>query len=135
MTERSVAHTVVRTIDKVNLWVERGARFVLVPVVFLVCYEVVARYVFDHPTKWAWPIIAQLFVVIGLVSIGYTLKVGGHVSMDVLINTLSERKAAWLRLFTFALVLLGCVFLVWKGGELAWLSIQGRGRIHKSSNR
>lgn len=41
-------------IDTTNDKVGRGVAFLLVPLAIITITEVVARYVFDRPTLWAW---------------------------------------------------------------------------------
>jgi len=86
----------------------------LVPaLIFVLFFEVVARYVFNKPTIWALETSMMIFGSIGSLCWGYTLKIGGHVRVDVFYSMLSRRWRAFidvtlilLFLFPFQLLLI-----------------------------
>ena len=56
----------------------------LLPVMTLVMtYEVISRFVFNHPTIWAWDTNEQLQAVTAVLTGGYVLLVKGHTTMDM----------------------------------------------------
>ena len=80
-------------IDLINRHISNGVSFLFVPMTLIAMYEVVMRYAFDSPTTWAWDINVQLFCAIVVLGAGHTLRQGGHVIMDILVNKLrTERR-------------------------------------------
>lgn len=90
----------------------------------IIVLEVVLRYAFNMPTVWGpgytQRIFGAYFVLIG----AYTLLQGGHVRVDVLLNTRSPRWNALLDLFNYAVLLIWTSALVYEGWHFladAWL--------------
>ena len=111
-------------IDTVNKWIGRAVSFLIVVLTGAVTYEVVARYVFKHPTIWAHETSSMLFGAYILLGGAYTLQVGGHVNMDVVYGRLSGRTKNILDVVTLCIILLLCGVLMWRGGEAAWRSLR-----------
>ena len=78
-------------IDKVNERVGTVVAFGLIVMMFIMLYEVVARYVFDSPTIWAWDVNGLLFSAVLVLGGGYVLLHRGHVRLDILFERLSPR--------------------------------------------
>ncbi|UMZ72627.1 TRAP transporter small permease subunit [Natranaerofaba carboxydovora] len=95
---------IIGVIDKINDYAARAVQwFVLILVVTLV-YEVIMRYVFNSPTLWSFDVSymsASIFLMLGM---GYTLKEGGHVNIDIIVGNLSRRNQAILNLIFFAIL-------------------------------
>jgi len=86
----------------------------LIPVMmFVMVFEVVARYVFDSPTTWAWDVNTQILCFFAVSVGGYTLLHRAHIRSDILYAKWSIKKKAWLDLVTSFLP------LIYLGGALA----------------
>ena len=114
---------VVQSIDKVSDWSGKIIAFLLVGMVGVLLIEVVARYVFGHPTKWAHVSAQLMFAVYAIMLGAYALVHRSHVNMDIFYNRLSERARAVLDLCTSTLFFFWCGILLWFGGEFAAKSI------------
>ncbi|MFQ6122437.1 MAG: TRAP transporter small permease subunit [Dehalococcoidales bacterium] len=111
-------------IEAISLWSGKAVSLILLALIGVITYEVVARYVFDAPTTWAYETIVfsagTLFVIGG----AYTYHLRGHVIVDIVYNMFSPRTKACLDIFvcfTFFLVYVGVVLSM--GGIAAWESI------------
>lgn len=92
----------------------------------VITYEVLARYLFRWPT--VWEIEAAVFLLIFSTFVGstYTLKHGGHISMDMVSQKLNPRSRAYLEVVTSLASLVFCIFVTVKGWEMWWEAyIQG----------
>lgn len=81
-------------IDSINSWVGRLASWLVLILALLNFYEVFMRYVFNHPSIWAYDLsymIGGTFFTLGM---GYTLLKKKHVRVDVFYNNLKKRKKA-----------------------------------------
>jgi TRAP-type C4-dicarboxylate transport system permease small subunit len=92
-------------------------------ITFLTTYEVFARYFFNSPTSWAWPINRQLFAIFALVGGAYTMAHGMHIRIEML----QERFGPGMKLAVRFLSLL-CLFiflgvLVWQGISFGWTAL------------
>ncbi|MBA7704839.1 hypothetical protein ES703_113661 [subsurface metagenome] len=114
---------VLQFIDNLSDWTGRVSSFLIVALAFVVFYEVVARYIFNRPTVWAFETSAMLFGAYIIFGGAYTLYVRGHVNMDVFHERLSSRKKAIIDVITFCFFVLFCGALVWKGWGSAWRSL------------
>ncbi|MGJ7524010.1 TRAP transporter small permease subunit [Variovorax sp. LT1P1] len=102
-----------RTVDGAGLL----AGLLIIPALALIIFEVTARFVFSRPTEWSAEVVQYLFGAIFLLGGAYTLRSGGHVSVDILTSTLDRNGRIYRVLFAFAnLLILGFSAL------LAWLS-------------
>ena len=110
-------------IDRVNDKVGSFASFGIPLLGFLVLYEVIMRYVFNHPTIWVHDTSQFLFGAAYMLGAGYTLLLRGHVNMDMLYARFSKRGKALVDAATGVLVLIFLCVLVWQSGEMAWESV------------
>ncbi len=85
----------VRAIDRLNETVGRLVCFVAAVFAAIIIYDVVMRYVFNAPTRWAFDVSKQLygfyFVMLG----GYALRHQAHVRVDLVTNALSPGVRRW----------------------------------------
>jgi len=106
---------VLRLIDQINILIGKTVSYLIWAGIFVLCFEVVARYVFGQPTLWAHGytqrIFGAYFVLIG----AYTLIKRDHVRVDIFINTPSPRLNAWLDLFNYAFLILWGLVLTREG--------------------
>jgi TRAP-type mannitol/chloroaromatic compound transport system permease small subunit len=70
------------------------AAVLIVPLVVAMCWEVVARYVFDAPTIWAYELAFMLTGAGWMLGMAYTLAKGAHIRIDVLSQWFSPRVKA-----------------------------------------
>ena len=95
-------------VNKLNDWVGRLVCVLILPMIAILLYEVVMRYVFDRPTVWAHETSGMLYTVYFLLGGAYTLRWGGHIQIEFLYVRLSPRKRAildcctWLFFYLFA---------------------------------
>jgi len=109
-------------IDKLNTHV-RIARFLILAMAIIVTLEVILRYVFNHPTLWAWEVNSQLLCASAILAGGYALVNREHVNVDLLYRRFSIRTRAIVDLCTSGLTFLFCGVAVWKMGVMAWDSL------------
>ena len=96
----------------------------LLPMTFLISFDVVMRYILDRPTIWAWDLNIQFLAIMTLGAAGYTQLHNSHVNVDILVMNLKPRTRAIIDLITSPFFFLGVVMLVWKGTEATWMSVR-----------
>ena len=111
-----------RFISTINRVTGQVCSFLMYPLIFVVMFEVIARYVFRHPTMWAHDTSTMIFGAYIVLAGGYTLLYKGHVKVDILFRRLSIRAQAIVDLFTYLLVFFFCSMLLWKGIDMVELS-------------
>lgn len=91
--------------------------------VLIVCQLVFMRYVLNAPTTWQTELVTYLLVGATLIGSPYVLKIGGHVSVDLLPHYLSRTNKRRLETVTTGMGMFVCAVLLWSGCELwydAW---------------
>jgi TRAP-type C4-dicarboxylate transport system permease small subunit len=84
----------------------------------LVVADVVLRRLFNSPLIFADEVAGYLLVLATILSVGYTLKGEGHIQVMILIQRLTHRKLAILRIFWCLISLVYVAFLVFMTGQL-----------------
>ena len=85
----------------------------------IVTVNVVLRYVFNAPLSWSYDVVAEyLMVATFFLAVSYTLRIGGHMAVDVCIGRLKNRRLlAAYRLVGDILALLLTLGIGYKGYE------------------
>ena len=110
---------VVRAIDRFTDFTGTLVAWLNVPLALAVTYEVVARYVFNSPTIWAYDVSYMLYGTIFMLGAAYALHKGAHIRTDFFFEQWSVRtrgvidSVAYLGFFFPSLIL----FLVVSWGE------------------
>lgn len=72
----------IRCCDAVSLWSGKLVAWLIFPMMLSLVYEVVARYVFDAPTTWAYDMTYILYGSFFMLGSAYTLLKKGHIRTD-----------------------------------------------------
>lgn len=84
----------VNHINRVNRWTGKIVCWFILPLVFSLCYEIVARYIFNSPTLWAYDSTYILYGSLFMLGAGYTLLVDEHVRIDIIHSVISPKMKA-----------------------------------------
>lgn len=96
-------------IDKIIMWFGKGASFLMPVIAFVVFYEVVARYVFDAPTIWAYDVSLFLFGYIAALGGAYAQQKKAHINVDIFYLTVSPKVRNIFNIISYSL---GLFFLI-----------------------
>jgi TRAP-type mannitol/chloroaromatic compound transport system permease small subunit len=114
----------LRTIDSISEWSGKMVSFLIIVITGVTIWEVILRYIFNSPTKWAFDAAYLVFGAYGVLGGAYTLYLNGHVNVDIVYGRLPLRVRAIIDLVTSVFFFLFCGLLLWKGGEMAWDSLK-----------
>lgn len=81
------------------------AAFLVLPLIGALVFEVFSRYIFDTPTLWAFEISYMVMGAIFMLGIANALRLGQHVSVDVVTFKLSSRVNAAVRSICYLMFL------------------------------
>jgi TRAP-type mannitol/chloroaromatic compound transport system permease small subunit len=126
---------VVRAISGLNEIVGRIVSVLAVVFAAIIIYDVVLRYVFNEPTRWAFDVSKQLFGFYFVLLGGYALRHKAHVRVDILIERLGRGGQRITDLLGYAIFFFpfAWVFLTrswefaarsWAQGEVTYGAIQ-----------
>ncbi|MDH2432448.1 TRAP transporter small permease [Pokkaliibacter sp. MBI-7] len=96
-------------VEALVVWVGRLTSLAVPLLAFVVAFEVVARYIFNHPTIWAYDVSLFIFGYIGALCGAFAQQRKAHINVDILYLSVSQR---WKNLFNLLSYLLGGFFLV-----------------------
>jgi TRAP-type mannitol/chloroaromatic compound transport system permease small subunit len=120
-------------IDRFSIWSGNIIRWLAVILTVVVLYEVVARYLFNAPTIWAFDTAMMVFSVMFLFGAAYVLQIKAHIKVDVIQNMLPPRVQLILDLIYYIVFFFPflCVMVVF-GSKIA-ISMTIAGEISNTS--
>jgi len=110
-----VLKRLVYGIDTVSKWTGRVVSYLVPLMMLILLYEVVLRYIFNEPTRWAHELTLYMFGSYFMLLGGYALYSRAHISMDLLYSRWTPRTKAIVDVFTY-------LFFFFFIGSLLWLS-------------
>jgi TRAP-type mannitol/chloroaromatic compound transport system permease small subunit len=112
---------IVAAIDRLSTGAGWLAGWLILPMTFGVAYEVVARYAFNAPTRWAPSLAYMLYGAQFMLAAAYTLLKGGHIRTDVFYERWSPRTRALIDAVCYVFFFFpGMLFILVAGAVLAW---------------
>jgi len=85
---------IIGIIDSISDWSGKIACWIIVPLVMGTVYDVIMRYFFKAPTKWAYELTWMEYGALFMLGGAYGLRHRIHVRVDVIYNTYSPRAQA-----------------------------------------
>ena len=79
-------------IDRFSKWVGNIVCWILMPLIFAMTYEVLARKLFLAPTIWAYDISRFLYGALFMLGAGYALSRGVHIRADFLYRNFKTKN-------------------------------------------
>ncbi|QJE72142.1 TRAP transporter small permease subunit [Aerophototrophica crusticola] len=112
-------------IDEVSTWVGKAFSWCILLLTFVVCYEVVSRYVFGAPTSWAYDTSYILYGSLFMMCGAYLLSRNGHVRGDFLYRTWKPRTQAGIDLLLYVTCFVpAALTLIYSGygfAKMSWI--------------
>ena len=107
----------VHAVDALNKFVGRWFCLLILPLIFVVMYEVVLRRLFNRPTTWAFEMTVYFYGAHYMFGMGVTYLFDRHVRIDIIALQFPQKVQLWLRILTFIFIFLPFV------GALTYASI------------
>ena len=89
---------IARFIDALNEFFGRFNSYLILPLIGVICYEVLMRYIFNAPTAWAFEMTVFIYGVHFMLALGHCHKHDGHVAIDIFEARLPQRPRTILRI-------------------------------------
>ena len=93
-------------IDTFNRRQGEYSALLILPLTFIVIYEVIMRYVFDAPTIWGFEATTFIYGVHFMLGLAYTLVTDGHVKVDIFTARAKRRTQAVIVIITNLVIFL-----------------------------
>ena len=117
---------ILQAIDAVNKFTGNIMGYINIFVVIMVCWEIVARYVFNAPTLWATESMVMACGFMTLLAGGYAALHQRHVRIDMVYTHLGPKTQTVCDLITYCFFCLLMYALIWHGSLFAWDGIKVR---------
>lgn len=112
--------TIIWIIDSFSEWIGKTVGWLIIPLVFGLSYEVIARYVFNSPTVWAYDLAYMFYGTMFMLGSSYTLLRNGHIRTDIFYERWSPRRQGWVNLISYLFLFFpGMFFFLFSGLESA----------------
>lgn len=116
--------TTIVAIDTFSLWVGRVVAWLTVPLMFVIVYEVLARYLFTAPTVWAYDLSRMLYGAMFVLGAAYALSKGVHIRSDFLYQHWSVRTQGRVDTFLYLICYFpSLIIFMWVATDWAWISV------------
>jgi TRAP-type mannitol/chloroaromatic compound transport system permease small subunit len=107
-------------ITRITEAISKPASLLVFVMMLITSTEVIGRYVFNHPTTWAWPLNRQIFGVFILVAGAYTMSKREHIRIEILYDHFPPKIKLIARGIALASFVIFMGVLVWQG---SWMGL------------
>jgi TRAP-type mannitol/chloroaromatic compound transport system permease small subunit len=107
-------------IGRITETISKPASLLVFVMMVITSTEVIGRYVFNHPTIWAWALNRQIFGVFILVAGTFTMFKGEHIRIEILYDYFPPKLKLIARWTALACFVLFMGVLVWQG---SWMGL------------
>ena len=114
---------VLDAVDSISERAGKAVSLLVFLMMFITAFEVVARYVFNRPTIWVWPINKQIFAVFILIGGVYALRHGAHIRIEMVYSSFPPKFKRFARIVDSLAFLSFMGVLIWQGSWVGWNSI------------
>lgn len=97
-------NAIIKAIDTLIEYEGRLSSFLIYPLLFIVLFEVVMRYVFNAPTIWGFEATSFAYGLHFMLGLAYMEKHTGHVRVDILVSRFSAKVQAFMGVLTYLII-------------------------------
>ena len=102
------ARKAIYFIDNFSNWQGRIACLMVVPIIFGMFYEVIARSFFTAPTLWAYDVSRMLYGMSFMLGAAYALMRGLHIRADFLYRNFTPKRQGQIDLILYVILFMPC---------------------------
>ncbi|UYO75182.1 TRAP transporter small permease subunit [Halomonas qinghailakensis] len=123
----------IRSIEALTRFAGWLGALLVLPLIGALIIEVLSRYVAGRPTLWAFEVSYMVMGAMFMLGMANALRIGQHVSVDIVSLQLSERANAAIRAIGYVLFLPVLVWLVWELSKYALSAFETNERSGRSA--
>ena len=116
-------------VGRITEFISKPASLLVFIMMLITSTEVIGRYVFNHPTTWAWPLNRQIFGVFILVAGAYTMSKREHIRIEILYDHFPPKIKMLARGIALASFIIFMGVLVWQGSWMGWNSLMMKEKL------
>lgn len=110
----------LNTISSLDEKLAEFAGWIVVVMMLTISYDVAMRYIFNAPTTWSFEVNRYMLIMVVFIGGAWTLPSGGHVSVDIAVERVSERKRMILDLVTSAMAAVYVLIFLVESVAFTW---------------
>lgn len=114
----------ISALSKINKWqletLRYGTMLMVVVIAAVVAAGVFFRYVLNDSLSWSEELAKYAMLWLAFLGAPIALKIGGHPSIEILVEFLPPRLAGIVKTLVYAAVFLFCGYLALKSHQFAW---------------
>ena len=99
-----MSHQLCHKINHLNEKIGRLCALLILPMVGVVVYEVIMRYIFTAPTSWGFETTTFIYGIHYILGLSYTQLHNGHVSIDIFEARLKPKRRTLLGIITSLII-------------------------------
>ena len=116
-------------ITRITEAISKPASLLVFIMMLITSTEVIGRYVFNHPTSWAWPLNRQIFGVFILVAGAYAMSKREHIRIEILYDHFPPKIQRVARGIALASFVIFMGVLVWQASWMGWNSLMNNEKL------
>jgi C4-dicarboxylate transporter DctQ subunit len=120
-----------RVFDRILVGTGYASGAIIIIMMLSMSYDVVMRYFFNAPTRWAGDFSGYMQYVLVLIGAAWVLMIRGHTRIDILVTRFSPRTQKIMSVVTSFIALIACALFVWVGIRATWLAYQGNEFLYR----
>ncbi|MGJ7459083.1 TRAP transporter small permease subunit [Halomonas sp. RA08-2] len=126
-------NVLIKSIESLTRFAGWIGALLIFPLIGALVVEVFSRYVIGRPTMWAFEISYMVMGAIFMLGVSNALRIGQHVSVDLVSLKLGPRANALIRVIGYLVFLPVLVWLVWELSKYALTAFQVQERSGRSA--
>ena len=87
-------NSILKAIDFISTWCGKRVAWIVIPNIFALVYEFIARYILGKPTIWSYEVTYFLYGSHFLLGAAYTLFLKSHIRIDIFYQHISLPRRA-----------------------------------------
>lgn len=95
-------------ISQFNKMIGELAGWIVVAMMLTISFDVAMRYMFNAPTTWSFEVNRYMLIMVVFLGGPWTLTAGGHVSVDLVTETMGTRRKLILEIVTS---IMACIYM------------------------
>jgi TRAP-type mannitol/chloroaromatic compound transport system permease small subunit len=121
---RKILISIFVTLHRFSTNLGWSAGLLILVIMFMTTFEVTARYAFNAPSLWVWPLNRQIFGVFILFAGIYAMSQNAHIRIEIICDRFGKRLKIVAAILTLAAFVCFMGALIWQGyrmGLNAWV--------------
>ncbi|MBR2514089.1 MAG: TRAP transporter small permease subunit [Halomonas sp.] len=123
----------IRSIEALTRFAGWLGALLVLPLIGALIIEVFSRYVAGRPTLWAFEVSYMVMGAMFMLGMANALRIGQHVSVDIVALQLSQRANAAIRAIGYVLFLPVLIWLTWELSKYALSAFETNERSGRSA--